>query len=67
LEETEFEQVLEDVGFEDVDIEPTRIYRSDDAKTFLGDACCDSELASVAPGMDGKFMSAFVRGRKPLA
>jgi len=67
MEENEFKQTLADVGFEKIDIEPTRIYRADDAKTFLGDACCDSELASVAPEMDGKFMSAFVRGQKPLA
>jgi SAM-dependent methyltransferase len=67
LEEKEFESILTDVGFEDVDIEPTRIYRAKDAKTFLGDACCDSELASVGPEMDGKFMSAFVRGRKPFS
>lgn len=67
LEETEFKQILEDVGFEDVDIEPTRIYRAEDAKTFLGDACCDSTLESVGPEMDGKFMSAFVRGQKPTS
>jgi SAM-dependent methyltransferase len=65
LEETEFKQILEDVGFEEVDIEPTRIYRAEDAQTFLGDACCSSTLDSVAPEMDGKFMSAFVRGQKP--
>jgi SAM-dependent methyltransferase len=65
LEETEFKQILEDVGFEQVEIEPTRIYRAEDAQTFLGDACCSSTLESVAPEMDGKFMSAFVRGQKP--
>ncbi len=67
LEETEFKQILEDVGFENVDIEPTRIYRAEDARTFLGDACCDSTLESVGPEMDGKFMSAFVRGQKPTS
>jgi SAM-dependent methyltransferase len=67
MEENEFKRILADVGFESVDIEPTRIYRADDARTLLGDACCDSELASVAPEMDGKFMSAFVRGQKPIA
>jgi len=67
LEETEFKRILSDVGFESVDIEPTRIYRSEDARTFLGDACSDSVLQAVAPQMDGKFMSAFVRGQKPNA
>jgi len=67
LEENEFEQILSDVGFADIDIEPTRIYRAEDAKTFLGDACCDSTLNSVGPEMDGKFMSAFVRGQKPAS
>ena len=36
LEESEFKQILEDVGFVDVDIEPTRIYGIDDARSFLG-------------------------------
>ena len=67
LEETEFKNILEDVGFENVDIEPTRIYRAEDAQTFLGDACCSSTLESVGPEMDGKFMSAFVRGTKPIS
>jgi len=63
LEESEFEQILTDVGFVDIDIEPTRIYGIDDAKAFLGDCCGENE--SIGPEMDGKFMSAFVRGRKP--
>jgi hypothetical protein len=67
LEETEFEQILADVGFVGIDIEPTRIYGVDDARTFLGDACCDTELDSFGPQMDGKFMSAFVRGQKPTS
>ena len=67
MEETEFKNILEDVGFENVDIEPTRIYRAEDAQTFLGDACCSSTLESVGPEMDGKFMSAFVRGTKPIS
>jgi SAM-dependent methyltransferase len=63
LEETEFMQILQDVGFEEIDIEPTRIYGADDAKAFTGDGCCGME--TIGPEMDGKFMSAFVRGRKP--
>ena len=63
LEESEFKEILTNVGFENVDIEPTRIYGIDDAKAFLGDCCGDTE--SIGPEMDGKFMSAFVRGQKP--
>ncbi len=67
LEESDFKQILTEVGFVNVDIEPTRIYRTEDAKTFLGDACSEEELKLVGPEMDGKFMSAFVRGQKPSA
>jgi len=63
LEESEFKELLTNVGFDNVDIEPTRIYGIDDAKAFLGDCCGDTE--SIGPEMDGKFMSAFVRGQKP--
>ena len=63
LEESEFKEILTNVGFVDVDIEPTRIFGIDDARTFLGEDCGDIE--SIGPEMDGKFMSAFVRGRKP--
>ena len=63
LEESEFKEILTNVGFVDVDIEPTRIYGIDDAKAFLGECCGDIE--SIGPEMDGKFMSAFVRGQKP--
>ena len=63
LEESEFKQILANVGFVDIDIEPTRIYSLDDAKAFLGENNADIE--SIGPEMDGKFMSAFVRGQKP--
>ena len=65
LEESEFKEILANVGFVDVDIEPTRIYGIDDARTFLGEGCADIE--SIGPEMDGKFMSAFVRGQKPTS
>jgi SAM-dependent methyltransferase len=63
LEESEFKAILTDVGFVDVDIEPTRIYGIDDAKAFLGEG--GGEIESIGAEMDGKFMSAFVRGQKP--
>ena len=48
-------------GFEAVDLEPTRIYRAEDARDFLLQAGEGIDVSSV----DGKFMSAFVRARKP--
>jgi SAM-dependent methyltransferase len=64
LEESEYKVKLERAGFTDVSVEPTRIYRSDDAREFLQGAGLDTD--SVAASVDGKFMSAFVRARKPL-
>jgi SAM-dependent methyltransferase len=65
LEEGEFRRLLEDVGFEEVEIEPTRVYRAEDARAFLEGAGMDAD--TIAPEVDGRFMGAFVRGRKPLA
>ncbi len=63
LEESEYRAKLEAAGFEAVDLEPTRIYRAADAREFLAKA--DLDLETVAPLVDGKSMSAFVRARKP--
>ena len=63
LEEQEFERLLTQVGFEHVDIEPTRIYSARDAETFLGEAGLDATV--LAPMVDGRFLSAFVRAQKP--
>ena len=63
LEEGEFKALLEQTGFTGVDIEPTRIYRVDDARGFLASAGLDVDL--VAKDVDGRFMGAFVRGTKP--
>jgi arsenite methyltransferase len=65
LEESEFARLLTEVGFSDVDIEPTRIYQVDDARTFLAGAGLDVDV--VAPEIEGRFMSAFVRAKKPGA
>ncbi len=61
LEEGEYRAKLGKAGFEAVDLEPTRIYRAEDARDFLVQAGEGIDVASV----DGKFMSAFVRARKP--
>ena len=64
LEEDDFRAKLQKAGFEDVDIEPTRIYRVEDAERFLASAGVDAEAFAAA--IEGKFMSAFIRARKPL-
>jgi arsenite methyltransferase len=63
LDEDEYRAKLAAAGFEDIDIEPTRIYRAEDARAFLRDKGMDA--AAISAQVDGKFMSAFVRARKP--
>ncbi len=63
LEESEYREKLARAGFEGIELEPTRIYRADDARAFLEGAGLD--VGAIAPEVDGKFMSAFVRARKP--
>jgi arsenite methyltransferase len=63
LEEKEYRAKLALAGFEQISIEPTRIYRVDDAREFLGSAGVDED--AIAPQVDGKFISAFVRAVKP--
>ena len=63
LEEQEYRLKLAKAGFEAVDVEPTRIYRVEDAREFLAGSGIDAD--AIAPEVDGKFMSAFVRARKP--
>jgi SAM-dependent methyltransferase len=63
LEESEFLRLLEEVGFESPSIEPTRVYRVEDAAAFLRGTGADPE--TLARELDGAFMSAFVRAVKP--
>jgi ubiquinone/menaquinone biosynthesis C-methylase UbiE len=63
LDESEFHRGLEAAGFESVNIEPTRIYQIDDARGFL--AAEGIDVDAIAPEVDGAFMSAFIRARKP--
>ena len=65
LEETDYRAKLARAGFEAIDVEPTRIYRTEDAREFLDREGIDAD--AIAPAVDGKFMSAFVRARKPIA
>src|SRR5437868_2456861 len=63
LEEHDYRAKLAAAGFENIGIEPTRIYRVDDAREFLKDKGVDVD--AIAETVDGKFMSAFVRAMKP--
>ena len=65
LEESGYQSKLAAAGFEQISIGPTRVYRVDDAREFLTSAGVDVE--AIAPEVDGKFMSAFVRAVKPAA
>jgi SAM-dependent methyltransferase len=65
LEEQEFLSLLRAAGFANPSIEPTRVYKAEDAAAFLTGSGLDAlEFASQ---IDGKFMGAFVRATKPLA
>ena len=63
LEENEYRSKVTAAGFEQVHLEPTRIYHLDDAREFLAREGVDVD--AIAPQVDGKFMSAFVRAVKP--
>jgi ubiquinone/menaquinone biosynthesis C-methylase UbiE len=65
LEEGAYREKLAKAGFAEVEIEPTRIYRAEDARPYLESAGLDVDLDAVAPLVDAKFMSAFVRATKP--
>jgi arsenite methyltransferase len=65
MEEGEYRTKLASAGFEQIDIEPTRVYRVEDAREFLTGHNIDVD--AIAPQVDGKFLSAFVRAVKPKA
>jgi arsenite methyltransferase len=63
LDETDYRSKLKAAGFEQVELEPTRVYKVDDAREFLSSAGIDVD--AIASQVDEKFMSAFVRAVKP--
>ena len=65
LEESQYRSKLAAAGFQAIDIEPTRIYRLEDARQFLSDKGID--VSAIAPLVEGTFMSAFIRAKKPGA
>ena len=63
MEESEYRSKLASAGFEQIELEPTRIYRVEDAREFLSGENIDVD--AIAPQVDGTIMSAFVRAVKP--
>lgn len=65
LDEASYREKLARAGFEGIEIEPTRVYRVDDARAFLTEAGIDDP--GVLAAIDGQFMSAFIRATRPSA
>src|SRR5271156_895220 len=65
LEENDYLRKLEGAGFSQAEIEPTRIYHVKDAREFLSGQGFDVD--AIAPQVDGKFFSAFIRATKPAS
>jgi arsenite methyltransferase len=65
LEENDYRNKLSAAGFEQIEVEPTRIYRAEDAGEFLAGQGIDVD--AIAPQVDGKFLSAFIRAVKSVA
>jgi SAM-dependent methyltransferase len=65
LSEEEYRKKLTSAGFTEVTVEPTRVYSVNDAREFLASAGIDAD--AIAPQVDGKIKSAFIRAVKPRA
>jgi hypothetical protein len=63
LQEAEYTAKLTVAGFAAIEIEPTRIYDIEDARAFLSGEGIDVD--AIAPQVEGKFLSAFLRATKP--
>ena len=63
LDDYQYVTKLAKAGFDGIDIEPTRVYNIEDARTFLTGQGVDVD--AIAPQVDGKIMGAFVRAVKP--
>jgi arsenite methyltransferase len=65
LEETEYVSKLAAAGFTDIELELWRVYHVEDARAFLTDSGLDVD--ELAPQVEGRFASTFIRARKPAA
>ena len=64
LQQQDYVGKLAAAGFHDIAVEPTRVYRVEDARQFLTQAGVDVD--AIAPQIEGKFASAFIRARKAV-
>jgi len=65
LEETAYREKLSCAGFGSIDVEPTRVYKVEEAREFLEAAGLNADI--VGPQIEGKFISAFIRASKPAS
>lgn len=65
MDESDYRAKLSAAGFAEIEIEPTRVYKIEDARQFLSTK--EIDVDSIAPQVEGKFASAFIRGRKPAS
>jgi arsenite methyltransferase len=65
LRDSDYVSKLAEAGFDSIDIEPTRVYSIEDARQFLAGEEIDVDV--IAPQVEGKFMSAFIRALKPAS
>jgi arsenite methyltransferase len=65
LRDEDYVDKLKNAGFQSIAIEPTRVYAIEDAREFLSGKGVDVD--ALAPQVEGKFMSAFIRAVKPAA
>lgn len=63
LEENDYRVKLSSAGFGQIEVEPTRVYRIEEAREFLAGQKIDVDI--IAPQVEGKFISAFIRAVKP--
>jgi hypothetical protein len=63
MQDSEYVAKLAKAGFDGIDIEPTRVYNVEDARSFLSGRGVDVD--AMAPAVEGKFLSAFIRATKP--
>jgi arsenite methyltransferase len=65
LEDQQYAEKLAKAGFQNIEMETTRVYNVEDARTFLSGQGVDVD--AIAPQVEGKFRSAFIRATKPAA
>src|SRR5437016_13468160 len=66
LEEHTYRQLLDEAGFIDVEVEVTRRYSLQEVAESGAGAAVAALPAEERAGVEGKFVSAFIRARKPL-